>query len=327
MQTNTLKSAALSPEWVGVRGTLSLGRSHVRYTAAPSWNGRLFAPLLSLCLGLTQAATANSNKTTEIWKNIDQFVVLAPQDAPAGEAIPPNDQPVVVKPADLAAALGRLQVYEGRGSQEAVPLFEAGAAQRLATQLGIALGRATADQDVLFAIEMPQKSALFGSNSVSVAGRAFFQNQRLHMIIGELHVSTVPPEYKTYPIGYPKLDRRLHPHQTGRRSQEARYDPVARFATGDGVNLYERDGKTRADWLVIDLGAIVNRDQSAVVPGMPPASESPHVAPRNVGTAQAHGGTSPSIEERLLRLKQLREQDLITEEEYDRKRKEILDQL
>jgi len=280
-----------------------------------------------LCLGLAQAAIANSSKTTEIWKNLDEFVVLAPQDAPAGEAIPPNDQPVVIKPADLGAALGRLQVYEGGGSQGAIPLFEAGAAQRLAAQLGIALGRATADQDVLFAIEMPQKSALFGANSVSVAGRVFFQNQRLHMIIGELHVSTVPPEYKTYPIGYPKLDRRLHPHQTGRRSQEARYDPVARFATGDGVGLYERDGKTRADWLVIDLGAIVNRDQSAVAPGMPPASKSPNVAPGNVGTAQAHGGASPSIEERLLRLKHLREQDLITEEEYDRKRKDILDQL
>ncbi len=300
----------------------------MRYTSAPSWKGRLLAPILSLCLGLAQAATANSNKTTEIWKNIDQFVVLVPQDATVGDVVPPNDQPVVIEPADLATALGTLQVYEGRGSQEAVPLFEADATQKLAAQLSAALGRATADQDILFAIEMPQKSALFGSKRVSVAGRAFFQNQRLQMIIGELHVSTMPPEYKTYPIGYPRLDRRLHPHQTGRRSQETRYDPASRFATGNGVNLYNREGKTRADWLVIDVGAFVKRNQSAPpAPAVPPVNEPPGAAPDRVGAAPAHGGALPSIEERLLRLKRLREQDLITKEEYDRKRNEILDQL
>jgi len=284
--------------------------------------------VLALCLGLAQAATADSNNTLEVWKSVDQFVVLAPQDAPVSDAAPPNDQPVAIEPAELAAALGQLRVYEGRNSQKAVPLFEADATEKMATQLGIALRRATSGQDILFAIEMRTKSALFGTSPVSVAGRAFYQNQRLNMIIGELHVSTVPAEYKTYPIGYPKLDRRLHPHQTGRRSQEARYDPVARFVTSDDVNLYERGGKVRTDWLVIDIGAFAKRNQSAAeTPGVPHATQSPGAAPENVGAAQAHGGASPSIEERLLRLKHLREQDLITKEEYDRKRKEILDQL
>jgi hypothetical protein len=36
---------------------------------------------------------------------------------------------------------------------------------------------------------------------------------------------------------------------------------------------------------------------------------------------------SGSIEERLRRLKSLRDQDLITPEDYERKRREILDQL
>src|SRR5260221_7866071 len=328
MHTIAVNSASLPPEWVGVSGTLSIGRSLVRYTPAPRWYGRLLAPTLSLCLGLAQTAIADSSKTTEIWKNLDEFVVLALQDAPAGDVISPNDQPVAIEAADLTVALGKLRVYEGKGSQQAVPLFEAGATEKLAAQLGAALRRATSGQDILFAIEMPRRSALFGSNPVSVAGRVFYQNERLHMIIGELHVSTVPPEYKTYPIGYPKPDRRLHPHQTGRRSQEARYDPVARLATGDGVSQYERDGKTRAEWLVIDVGAFATDNESATAaPGVPPATESSSATPQDVAATQAHGGASPSIEERLLRLKHLREQDLITEEEYDRKRNEILDQL
>jgi len=47
----------------------------------------------------------------------------------------------------------------------------------------------------------------------------------------------------------------------------------------------------------------------------------------STGAAKPSGSASPSIEERLLRLKRLREQDLITDEEYNRKRNEILDQL
>ena len=234
----------------------------MQYTPAASVSGRLLAPMLCLCLGVVQVATASSNKTTEIWKSVDEFVVLAPQDALTGNAVPRNDQPVVIEPANLAAALAKLRVQEG-GAQEAVPLFGNDAARKLATPLSTALSRAAADQDILFAIEMLQKAAIFGSKPVSVAGRAFYQNQRLHLIIGELHVSTVPPEYKNYPIGYPKPDRRLHPHQTGERSREAHYDPAAHFETGDDVSLFVQDGKPRHDWLVLNVSALASPDQRA----------------------------------------------------------------
>ena len=194
---------------------------HAAMLPAASVSGRLLAPMLCLCLGVVQVATASSNKTTEIWKSVDEFVVLAPQDALTGNPVPRNDQPVVIEPANLATALAKLRVHEG-SAPEAVPLFGNDAARKLATPLSTALSRAAADQDILFAIETLQKAAIFGSKPVSVAGRAFYQNQRLHLIIGELHVSTVPPEYKNYPIGYPKPDRRLHPHQTGERANAPR---------------------------------------------------------------------------------------------------------
>jgi len=186
----------------------------------------------------------------------------------------------------------------------------------LATPLSTALSRAAADQDILFAIETLQKAAIFGSKPVSVAGRAFYQNQRLHLIIGELHVSTVPPEYKNYPIGYPKPDRRLQPHQTGERSREAHYDPAAHFETGADVSLFLQDGKLRPDWLVLNVSALAAPDQRAAT-----------AAPASAGTAKPSTSAPPSIEERLRRLKHLREQDLISEDEYNRKRSEILDQL
>ena len=48
---------------------------------------------------------------------------------------------------------------------------------------------------------------------------------------------------------------------------------------------------------------------------------------KSLSTKLSSALTAPSIEERLLRLKRLHEQDLITDEEYARKRHEILDQL
>jgi hypothetical protein len=298
----------------------------VQYTPATSINTRSLASILCLWLGFVQAAAANSNKTIEIWKSPDEFVVLAPQDALAGDAAPRNDQPIVIEPAKLAAALAKLRVREGKGVPEAIPVFESDAARRLAGPLSTALERAAADQDVLFAIDMSQKAALLGSKSVSVAGRVFYQNQRLQLIIGELHVSTIPPEYKNYPIGYPKPDRRLHPHQTGERAKEAQL-PAAAFETGDDVSLFVHDGKVRSDWLVLNVGALAAGDLPAAAPTMVSMGTSQNATTPSVGAAKPSGSASPSVEERLLRLKRLREQDLITDEEYKRKRNEILDQL
>jgi hypothetical protein len=299
----------------------------VQYTPATSINSsRSLASILCLCLGFVQAGTANSNKTTEIWKSLDEFVLLAPQDGLADGAPPRNDQPVVIEPANLTAALAKLRVHEGNGVQETVPVFGGDAARRLAGPLSTALERAAADQDVLFAVDISLRAALLGSKPVSVAGRAFYQNQRLQLIIGELHVSTIPPEFKNYPIGYPKPDRRLHPHQMGERSKEAHYDLAAAFETGNGVSLFVHDGKVRSDWLVLNVSALAAGDQAAA-PAMVSTGTSQNATTPSTGAAKSSGSASPSIEERLLRLKRLHEQDLITDEEYKRKRDEILDQL
>jgi len=291
-----------------------------------------------LLLGFARAAAASPTDTTEIWKHIDEFVVLAPEDAPAGGAPLRNDQPVVIGAADLAMALSKLRVEEGAHDAAAVPLFARDAARRLAVPLSTALSRAAPDQDVLFAIEMDEKAALFGYKPVSVAGRAFYQNGTLQLIIGEVHVTTISPEYKNYPIGYPQPDRRLHPHQTGARAKVAHYDPAARFETGEGVSLFVQNGTVRPDWLILNVGLLATSDSGHAAVGAAPVGTTPGT-PVAVGTTPAAAAAAapspaapaanpaPSIEERLLRLKRLREQDLITEEEYKRKRSEILDQL
>lgn len=291
---------------------------------------------LALYLGSALVASAGSDETISIWQGLDAFVELAPQDALGAQAAPANEHPVTISATDLTEALAALRVKEGERARETAPLFTADAAERLSGPLAAALARATPNQDVLFAIDMAQKAVLIGSKPVSVAGRAFYREQRLNLIIGELHVSTVPPEYKDYPIGYPKLDRRLHPHQTGGRAEETHYPRGAHFELGENVSLFMQDAKPRADWLIVNVGALAAGQVAHPSPPVATATLSvPMLAPTQpvaavAAPSMADAATkvpSGSIEERLRRLKSLRDQDLITPEDYERKRREILDQL
>lgn len=86
----------------------------------------------------------------------------------------------------------------------------------------------------------------------------------------------------------------------------------------EGVTLV--DG--RNDWVALDL-----------VPAAPPPAV---VAPSAMGSGQTPGVTAPeaaikpqekSIEEKLKILKNLRDKELITEQEYVEKKRQILDDL
>jgi hypothetical protein len=94
------------------------------------------------------------------------------------------------------------------------------------------------------------------------------------------------------------------------------------------VSLFVLDGKLRPDWLVLNVSSLAAPDQRAAATATStPTVTSQDALPASAGAAKPSTRASPSIEERLRRLKHLREQDLITEEEYNRKRSEILDQL
>ena len=61
-----------------------------------------------LLIAAFSAAAASSGEET-VWKGVDEFVKLVPQDAPAS----PNQHPVSLRPADLAAALENIRLRKG----------------------------------------------------------------------------------------------------------------------------------------------------------------------------------------------------------------------
>jgi len=269
--------------------------------------------VLLACVSVASAETAKPSQPVAIWADGDQFVQLAPQDSIAGSPPPPNAHPVTIAPADIAAALAKIAL---RREGEGYLLFDAKTTRRLAAPLSKALSQAAPNQDVLFAVLMWVKAALLGSNDVTVAGRAFVLNGRLHVIIGDLHRSAVAPEFYRYPNASRTIDRRVHPHVPGQRAQETRFDDEARFETMPGLALFEVNGKPRGDWLVLDIATLTEKSPPPAAAGAAPSPSQP-----------AQSTAAPSLEERLLRLKQLREKNFITDEEYAHKRREILDQL
>ncbi|GEM_PF-2787191 len=277
----------------------------------------IFVGLMAIlaCVSVANAETSKPSQPVKIWADGDQFVQLAPQDSAPGSPPPPNEHPVSIDADTIAAALAKITLRQG---DERYSLFDARTTRRLAAPLSKALNQASPNQDVLFAVLMWVKGALLGSNDVTVAGRVFFLNGHLHLIIGDLHRSAVAPEFYRYPNASRKIDRRVHPHVPGQRAQETRYDDEARFETMPGLALFEVNGKPRGDWLVVDLAALHDKPPAA-------AENKPSPTPSSMETPKTT--SAPSLEERLKRLKQLREQNLITDDEYARKRKEILDQL
>jgi len=240
-------------------------QSRPRGTRAPFVGVMAF---LVFALPLVVSSAAAPPEAT--WKAGAELVKLAPQDSlPGTRATEPNDHPVVLKPEDLAVSLAAIRFERGGRS---LPLLEAAAATRLARPLSTALSRASPNEDVLFAAEFSAKPAPIGSSRVTVAGRAFYLNERLNLIIGDLHASTVAPEFYRSLVATTQIDRRLRPHQPGERAQERRFEG-ARVEEKGHVTLHVHNGATRGDWLVLDVAALLHEQDSKETAGRLPVNE------------------------------------------------------
>ena len=269
---------------------------------------RLFFGMACVLLSICSSSAGSASLEETVWKGVDEFVKLVPQDAPAA----PNQHPASLRPADLAATLEGIRL---RTDDATDSLMARRDAQRLAPHLAAALSRASPGQDVVIALSIPVKARLIGSEEVTIAARAFHSDGKLNLIVGDLWRSALSPDYRRSPLARREIDRRLYPHLPGARAQETAHEGL-RFETGPGVQLFALNGRVRQDWLVLD-----------VVASPAPTERARHEAVAPERSAPPAAEKAPTAEERLLRLKRLHGQGLITDEEYSRKRKEIIDQL
>jgi len=210
----------------------------------------------------------------------------------------PNQHPAQVNPELLRQQLAQIRFVAGNGTQA---LFSRDEAAELSEALAQALGNAAPGDDVLLLSGARRGDAVM-FRPVAVTARVFVQSSNLQLIVNDARYEF-----------YDKM-------RGSNRAPEFTYG--SRSRTGTAVLRSEIGTSVRADWLALPLVAAAAAAPApaavaapAAVPAAPPAA--PALRPRDPGFAD-------EIEQRLTTLKRLRERGLISEEEYQQKRKEIL---
>ena len=183
---------------------------------------------------------------------------------------------------------------------------------QLATWIADGLRKANADQWVRFSVLQPSK-ALLGTAAQFSDGICFVKDGKLNLVIGNIQFEPAHASTQT-----------TEPYRLDPRDLFDIPDMLLSILAGAGPGAAPPPvtpgdkwlGKPRCNWLVFDLKTFLSAPIEGARPG---ATAAP--APATASPAQPPAG-DPA--ERLKRLKDLRDQGLITAEEYDRKRQEIV---
>ena len=257
-----------------------------------------------------------------LWQIEQQFVSLVSQD---NAAAPRNDHPASVPIDTLAEMLYVVSVSErksrfsfgGKKTDLGAPLFSDYEIDILSQSFSDAIKSATPQQDILFRIHggKEQLGGITARKTINT-GRAFWRDNHLHIIFGEVHGGD-----KTKWLYGQKQDEDYKRRFGSRTSASDRVKIV--FAPVPGIAQYkDNNDKIRTDWITIDpdiiLGKASEVEQSAVSPQQ-------NISPAKVA-APADSKQHLSLKQRLVELKELREEGLVSEEIYQQKVKDLIDE-
>ncbi len=246
-----------------------------------------FACMLGL-LGLPAPAAAAD--TQRLWQ-IGDFTTI--QRVPREPASEPNQQPRAVPPEQLRSVMASLRVSL-KGKSQA--LFTSDELSDLIEPLAQALAIAGPDDDLLLLSTARRGDAILAP-ATGITARLFVQADQLNFIVHETR-----SDFMGAWIG-------------------TRIRPKFSYGTrvrASGAELASAGGQMRrADWQGLPLNAVVVTPAPAHATAPTPAAVA---APVREGVYQEQ-------EQRLRGLKRLLEQGLITEAEYQQKRREILQTL
>jgi hypothetical protein len=231
----------------------------------------------------------------------------------ASEAGAHSGLPLALEAERLATGLAELK---GIGSDfKGKPLFSPDELTELVPVLVDACAKAHDDQDVVFAIAGKHSQAtLFETESVTT-GRIFAEHGRLQLILGMTRIN-FGDELRG--------NHTLKPFVPGSRTAKlASASPV-------GGASWTVDSAARPDWLSADpatLGKPAAAVSTAGAVSAPTAAAAPVVAAPALARPATEGIPAEVAERRLSTLDRLRQKGLISEQEYQDKRKAVLDGL
>jgi len=309
---------------------------------------------LAGCSMLSSSPTAPKERSAEIWTKGDWFVRIVPQDKTSGKATP-NAHPVNISPSRLATAFSAIRL-RGNTRGKSYPLFNQESLDILSLYIGEALSKARANEDVVFAVGTYQRRILGVRTDLAATGRVFNNRDGLNVILGELRTPNLRYDSEAELKALNK-DTRLNPYIPGlrgiRQKQEERV-MLPQSATGVFTKA-----KSRPDWFVFTEQGLTPtvtaspqiRTQQGISELERLKREVEELKSRIGGGSGVGSGSNaigscggagsrqmlsqdairlqqkwrpPSVETKLEALKNLREQGLISQEDYDKKRADIL---
>ena len=275
-----------------------------------------------------------------LWESgLSLYIKIASQDNKSR----PNQHPVTLDAREIANALNAMEIMEGRRSEdsEQKTVFTFQQATLLGQYLANGLLRAQPDEDIVFALVSNKRSYVVMKDTYYMAGRAFYANDRLNIIIGDY--DRLPDKFKERAEASSGNTGGIqYFFDNGKRTKSSGFKEV--LISKDGIDNFKDGPSLRRDWFLID----VPRASAAYIAAaeankkLDPAEanaelirqESARMAKerremrmemarlrKEMGQNQ---GGSLTVEERLKQLDELKEKGLISSEEYDSKRQEIL---
>jgi len=266
--------------------------------------------------GIFSSKTDLGSNTQREWR-IDEFTWVKLVEAEAGA--PGNQHPANVDSAALSAQLGAVRANTRDGVQ---PLFAEAELAELAPVLARALVLAKPGDDVLVLSTARRGGRL--AAPVGITARLFVQGDALNLIVNDTRLAFLQEARNT---------RKQPKFVYGSRAKAG----AASLLRGDQA------ASKRSDWVTIPVASLAAGAVPTAAAAVQPATVQPvapaarpapvtagapvtvvPAAPPVPGSAAAVG---EEIEQRLTTLKRLRDKNLISEEEYQQKRREVLQKL
>jgi len=258
-----------------------------------------------------------------------------------------NDHPVELDAITINNALKSLEFTEKSFlSRERIRVvFSVSQINLLSKQLEKGLKNAKPGQDIIFVMEGGSRKLILLNEKNFVAGRVFYKEGKLNIILGEYDMA----RNDAFESAYDPSGRAAVPYSFnhGRRSKGTNHFKGSIIAV-PGVENKNFGKKLRKDWLMIDveiaskayLTALNERNNPSVKQDRQIQIEAAKLSrerremraemARMRKEMQEHSPETTSTkspEERIATLEQLREKELITQEEYDSRREEILNDI
>ena len=220
--------------------------------------------------------------------------------APAEPGARTSGHPFQVSPKALEQALGSVLVASPEGEEH---LFDESEAAALSRSMSEALSVVLPGEDLELVSTVKRLGAI-SSYALTVTARVFVVDGRLNLLVHDAR--------RDVAFAY-NLDFQPPKFEFGSRTKASSVTLKAEGAE-----------RRRPDWLVLPLPAPAPQALPVPAPVPPPAVTVPPAPPQPVSAPAAQ---SPTLEQRLVRLKQLREQNLITEDDYTKRKQELLREL